>query len=318
MIRSSLINKTNYIINPFFISGLTDGDGSFWITITKSKTNKIGWVVSPYFSIAAAHNSANFDMLNKINEYWEGKGKVRLKYFKNSEAYELEFIGLNNCLSIRNHFLKYPLFTYKLVYFQLWCKVLDLMEQKQHLTLEGLSEIIGIKSQFKKGLSPLLKASFPKHLEYVKPAYEPDLNKINSQWLTGFINSDGHFGLVVSSEGSLKTRCTAQFSLVQLNSSRIVLEHITTYLGFGTVYPLVPDPLLRNNASTIHISKLEDINKLVEILLDCTFFGAKALDYADFCRALDIMNNKGHLNNQGLSKIRNITQNINKSRKFED
>lgn len=305
------------MINPFFISGLTDGDGSFWITVTKSKTNKVGWAVSPYFSIAAAYNPANLDMLNRINESWEGKGKVRLKYFKNSEAYELEFIGLNNCLSIRDHFDRYPLFTHKLVYFQLWSKVLNLMEQKHHLTWEGLSEIISIKSQFKKGLSPLLKASFPNNLEYEEPAYNPDFNKINSQWLTGFINSDGHFGFVVSAADSLKTRCTAQFSLVQLNSSRVVLEQITTYLGFGIVYPLVPDPLLRNNASTINITSLKSINKLIQILVNCTFYGAKALDYADFCKGIEIMNNKGHLNNEGLSQIRNIASSINKSRKFD-
>lgn len=311
----------NKYINPFFITGLTDGDGSFWITITRSKTNKVGWSVAPYFSITAGNNSANIDMLNEVNKYWKGIGKVRLKYHKNSEAAELEIIGLSNCLSIRDHFDNYPLLTYKLVNFQLWSKVLNLMEQKQHLNTNGLSEIISIKSQFKMGLSPLLQTSFPNHKEYVKPAYIPDFNKIKRadaiQWLTGFINSDGHFGFFITGEASLKTRCTAQFSLCQLNSSRIVLEYVTQLLGFGTVYPLIPGPLLRNNASTVHITGIKQLNKLIQVLAETKFYGAKALDYADFCKGINIMNNKGHLTNQGLSEMRDIAKSMNTGREFD-
>lgn len=177
--------------------------------------------------------------------------------------------------------------------------------------------MISIKSKFKKGLSPLLQTSFPKYLEYTIPAYNPDFTKMNSHWLAGFINSDGHFGFFVTDAVSLRTRCTAQFSLVQLNSSRIVLEYITQFLGFGTVYPLIPDPVLRNNASTIQISSIKHINELILILADTKFYGAKALDYADFCRGVKIMNNKGHLSNEGLSEIRDIANNMNKSRKFD-
>ena len=61
--------------------------------------------------------------------------------------------GVANCKIIQNHFLNYPLLTYKLVYFQLWSSVLDIMVKNEHLTLEGLLKIIAFKAQFKKGLS---------------------------------------------------------------------------------------------------------------------------------------------------------------------
>jgi len=67
---------------------------------------------------------------------------------------------------------------------------------------------------------------------------------MNSHWLTGFINADGNFGVYLSKEDSKSFRCEAQFNIVQLNSSRIILEHIQTVLGFGSVYPLIPDSLL--------------------------------------------------------------------------
>lgn len=320
MIRPSLILKNkDSSINPFWVSGLTDGDGSFWVTVTKSKTTKTGWAVSPYFSIAAANNPPNLDMLNGINQYWGEIGRVRLKHYVNSEGYELEVVGLKNCLILRDHFNKYPLFTYKLVHFQLWSKILTLMQEKQHLNVSGLSEIIGIKTHFKKGLSPLLISSFINPKETIKPSYNPDFQLMNNQWLAGFINSDGHFGLYLTrpkEDKPMRIRCEAQFNLVQLNSSRIVLEYIVNFLGFGTVYPLVPNASLRNNASAIQFSNIKYINKLIYILEGTQFHGVKALDYQDFCEAVEIINTKAHLREEGLLKIEAIANKLNKNRTF--
>ena len=90
--------------------------------------------------------------------------------------------------------------TYKLVYFELWKEVLDLMGKREHLTESGLLKLIIIKSLFKKGLNSDLLNSFPE-LEKKSckvPAYSPSLHFMNNAWLTGFINADGTFGLNVS------------------------------------------------------------------------------------------------------------------------
>jgi hypothetical protein len=39
--------------NPWFFTGYTDGDGSFSVTISSSKTHQCGWRVMPTFIIAA-------------------------------------------------------------------------------------------------------------------------------------------------------------------------------------------------------------------------------------------------------------------------
>jgi hypothetical protein len=36
-------NNDNNKINPWFITGLTDGDGAFFFTVIKSTTSSIGW-----------------------------------------------------------------------------------------------------------------------------------------------------------------------------------------------------------------------------------------------------------------------------------
>jgi hypothetical protein len=46
------------------------------------------------------------------------------------------------------------------------------------------------------------------------------------------------------------------------------------------------------------------------------FEGAKALDYLDFCKAINLINNKTHLTKEGLNKIIKIKSGMNSNRKF--
>ena len=47
--------------------------------------------------------------------------------------------------------------TYRLVNFTMWCTVLDLIEQKLHLTIAGLNQLVNIKAAFPRGLTDNLK-----------------------------------------------------------------------------------------------------------------------------------------------------------------
>jgi hypothetical protein len=61
---------------------------------------------------------------------------------------------------------------------------------------------------------------------------------------------------------------------------------------------------------------IKDINNFINKLEEAgaTFSGAKALDYADFCKGITIVNNKGHLTREGLESIRTISKNMNSNR----
>ena len=141
------------ILNPSTITGLTDGDGSFYISISPSIKNLTGWSVSINFQIVANTNNANLEMLEKVKLFF-GVGNISKNKLDNTVRYTVS--GLKNCKVIQQHFLDYPLMTYKLVYFQLWCSVLELIEKGEHLTLNGLLKIVGFKAPFKMGLSKAL------------------------------------------------------------------------------------------------------------------------------------------------------------------
>jgi hypothetical protein len=57
---------TKSVLNPYFLTGFTDGEGSFSIKIIKSNKAKLGFRVSPVFSIGAQINKENLKLLELI------------------------------------------------------------------------------------------------------------------------------------------------------------------------------------------------------------------------------------------------------------
>jgi len=60
-----------------------------------------------------------------------------------------------------DHLGNYPLITKKRSDFELFKRVLQLMNRQEHLTSEGLREIVSIKASMNKGLSEDLQIAFP-------------------------------------------------------------------------------------------------------------------------------------------------------------
>jgi hypothetical protein len=71
---------------------------------------------------------------------------------------------------IIDHLDKYPLITQKRTDFKLFKQVVELMNRKEHLTIEGLYEIVAIKSSMNLGLSSLLKLGFSDIISVERPA----------------------------------------------------------------------------------------------------------------------------------------------------
>jgi hypothetical protein len=70
------------------------------------------------------------------------------------------------------HFDKYPLITKKLADYLLFRSVVELMEGKEHLTMEGLQKIASIKASLNNGLTDELKAAFPVLNPVARPLVE--------------------------------------------------------------------------------------------------------------------------------------------------
>jgi hypothetical protein len=259
-----------------------------------------------YFVLVAGINPANLKMLEAINTFFGNIGTITKG--SNNNCYYLRIVGLANCLIVKNHFDLYPLLSYKLVYYQIWCVVLDMMCSKKHLNLEGLNEIIALKFHCSKGLSTLLLNSFPNFIPISCLPYLPNFSLINIDWICGFINADGSFLLTIK-QGKTHDSFLHSIRITQNNVSLSLLQHIISFLGFGNIYTRK-----LGDASDIVVSNLNSINIFISKLNQCEFLGAKALDYKDFCRAIDLFNNKSHLTAAGFKALKQIKAGMNNGR----
>ena len=74
--QSSCRERPSSEINPWFISGFTDGEGSFSMSIVANQKSKTGWVVQLVYKIALSkkdlfllENIKNFFKVGKIYKH---------------------------------------------------------------------------------------------------------------------------------------------------------------------------------------------------------------------------------------------------------
>jgi hypothetical protein len=72
----------------------------------------------------------------------------------------------------------------------------------------------------------------------------------------------------------------------------------------------------RENKVDFQILKLKDLSdKVITLFQNIPLQGVKSKDFADFCKAVEIMKVKGHLTSEGLDKLRKLKVGMNTGRK---
>ena len=88
------------------------------------------------------------------------------------------------------------------------------------------------------------------------------------------------------------------------------MRSLVKYFHGGNIYE-------KGEAFDFRVTKLNDIqNKIIPFFKEYPILGVKALDFADWCQAAELMQNKAHFTNEGLDKIRKIKAEMNKGRNF--
>lgn len=126
------------MLDPNYITGFVDGEGSFSISFTPRNFKDVKWEVRPSFSIS--QHRRNRGILFKIKEYF-GCGTIRPNRKDNTYKYEVRSLeDLEK--KIIPHFRKYPLQTDKKKDFEIFTSVIEIMKKGEHLTRDGLQTII--------------------------------------------------------------------------------------------------------------------------------------------------------------------------------
>ena len=141
-------NQQERLRMGYWISGFTDGEGCFAVSVIKNPTTRFGKQIFPEFVITqGAKSLAALEMMKKY--FGCGSIIVNKRYDNHNEnlyRYCVRSIGdLQN--KIVPFFRMFPLKTYKANDFRIFQKIIALMERKQHLTEKGWEKVLVLASQ---------------------------------------------------------------------------------------------------------------------------------------------------------------------------
>ena len=179
------------------------------------------------------------------------------------------------------HFDKYPLITQKKADFELFKRVVDIMNRKGHLSSEGLQEIVNIRASLNLGLSDVLKAAFPNTNLATRPL-DQDQEIKDPNWLSGFACAEECFFIDIAKSSSHKSgfRIQLKFKITQHSRDKQLMKNLVSYFGVGQYYPYST-----REAGDFFVRGFSDITqKIIPFFDKYPIVGAKALDYADFLR----------------------------------
>jgi len=138
-------NQQERLISPWWVAGFVDGEGCFSCPIYRCGTMTLGWQVRPEFAVA--QGASSHDVLEALVSFF-GCGKV----YKNARFDNHREDMYRYCVQRRGElgdiivpfFQAHPLLTSKRDNFDKFTAILALMEERRHLTIDGLIQIATI------------------------------------------------------------------------------------------------------------------------------------------------------------------------------
>ena len=128
-----------------WIVGFVDGEGCFSLPIHRNPSMRIGWMVPPRFAVVQGERSAH--VLYLIRDYF-GCGTVYLNRRRDNHREDLLVYGVFNQHDLRSKIVPFfeanSLRTAKLEEVERYKRILEMMEQRLHLTVDGLRRIAEI------------------------------------------------------------------------------------------------------------------------------------------------------------------------------
>lgn len=137
-----LINTPVLItLQDAWLSGFTDAEGCFNVSITKNARYPLGRVIKMRYLL----DQKNDSILNNIRDLF-GFGKVTLRS-KTDGVYCYTATGFKSMNDVISYFKLFPLLTKKALSFKKWLAIHDLISNKLHLSEEGLIQVRTLQKQ---------------------------------------------------------------------------------------------------------------------------------------------------------------------------
>src|SRR3989344_1923573 len=126
-------------LDSWWITGFVDGEGCFSVSVFKNATTKAGVQIFPEFVVTQGAKSLL--TLKNLQDFF-GCGRIYENRRKDNHRENIYRYCVRSKKDLREKiipfFEKYPHNTSKRQDFMVFCKVMDMIENKSHLTPEGL------------------------------------------------------------------------------------------------------------------------------------------------------------------------------------
>jgi hypothetical protein len=202
-------------LNPWYITGLTDSEGTFSCYIQRETKEKI--TVSLEFKIAQKSHSEKvlFDIMSYFSV-----GSVVIDNRK-TDTKKYHVTNINFILEkILPHFDSYPCLTSKNLKFLDWKKIAILLSEKKNLTEEGVIEIKNLLSNMN------TKRSFEDKYFYCYSTLNLVNIKLDPSWVQGFLDGEASFYVHLttpSAYGVVSPICNLSLEVAQNSHDVFVL-----------------------------------------------------------------------------------------------
>jgi hypothetical protein len=213
--------------------------------------------------------------------------------------------------AIINHFDKYPLITQKWADYQLFKQAFSLIQAKEHLTDLGLNKLVAIKASINRGLPSELKENYPS-IEAINREVVVNNEIPDPDWLAGFTSGEGSFAVRVfsSSNHRMGYQVQLRFQITQQCRDKDLMEKIVKYRPSRCGYISI-----RGDIVDFHVTKYSDVvEHIIPFFAKYPILGVKEENYEDFKLVAALIENKEHLTEEGLEKIKEIKSRMNASR----
>lgn len=298
--------STTCVLDPNYITGFTDGEGCFTVSIASNSRYKTGYKIKVTFQIGLHIN--DITLLEQIKLFF-GVGYITKL---GAESVQFRVSSLKDLNIIIHHFDKYPLLTRKQSDFLLFKEVVNLIKEGKHLNLEGLNKIVSIKAI-------LNSEKLPEALSLVFPDSDvasTALAKTSVQdlhWLAGFTEAEGCFFIALKKSLGSKLGETVwlKFIISQHSNDKNLLVSLISTFNCGR-YISKPG----KDCGEFIVEKFTDVrDKVIPFFEKFKLHGLKSKNFEDFNKAAMLINNKAHLTRDGLDEIKKIKGRMNKARK---
>jgi len=258
---------TSIKLKPYFITGLTEAEGSFSISKHKDIRAKYGFNIGLRFKITMLTNET--ELIHLVKDFW---GCGTISYGNNGTInFEVKDIYSIDKFIIP-HFTSYSLRGIKYLDYVCFKETVDIIKSKKHLTEEGLNEVI-IASKGMNSYRVFEKDYCPAHTLESNREYIA----IDGDYVNGFIAGDGCLALNTNDVNF----CRMSLQISQHKYNKNLLLSIANYFespskiyyhDTNSLQLTLSGKKLWNNVIFNHFnnyrlygSKIHRLNKLIEI-----------------------------------------------------